>query len=95
METRTLQHTSLTVSRVCCGTMTSGAQTDEASAFAMVRTCLDQGVTFFDTANVYVAGASEIILGRALKGHRDRVVLASKCAARMGPASRSAPAARW
>ncbi len=86
METRTLQHTDLTVSRVCCGTMTFGAQTDEAAALAIVRTCLDRGINFFDTANVYVAGASEIILGKALQGHRDRIVLASKCAAKMGAA---------
>lgn len=86
METRPLRHTTLTVPRVCAGTMTFGAQTDEAAAVAMVRTCLDHGVNFFDTANVYAAGASEAILGRALRGRRDRVVLASKCAAKMGPA---------
>ena len=85
METRTLGKTNLRVSRVCLGTMTFGAQTDEAAALAMVNLCLDQGVNFFDTANVYNAGASESILGRALKGRRDRVVLASKAAGKMGP----------
>src|SRR6185503_17234763 len=86
METRTLGKTNLSVSRVCLGTMTFGAQTDEATAIDMVSTCLDRGVNFFDTANVYNAGASERIVGKALKGRRDRVVLASKCAAKMGPA---------
>ena len=86
METRLLPHTSLTVSRVCCGTMTFGAQADAASAAAMVRTCLDQGINFFDTANVYAAGAAETILGQALRGQRGRVVLASKCGGKMGPA---------
>jgi aryl-alcohol dehydrogenase-like predicted oxidoreductase len=85
METRTLPKTNLTVSRVCCGTMTFGAQADEAASVAMVDYCLDQGITFFDTANVYNQGASETILGKALKGRRDRVVLASKLAAKMGP----------
>jgi aryl-alcohol dehydrogenase-like predicted oxidoreductase len=66
--------------------MTFGAQTDEAAARAMVETCLERGINFFDTANVYNQGASEIILGKALKGRRDRVVLASKVAGKMGPA---------
>lgn len=87
METRTLPKTGLKVSRVCCGTMTFGAQTDETTAVEMVATCLDRGINFFDTANVYNQGASETILGRALKGSRDRVVLASKVAAKMGPAA--------
>jgi aryl-alcohol dehydrogenase-like predicted oxidoreductase len=85
METRTLGKTDLRVSRVCLGTMTFGAQTDEATALEMVNRCLERGVNFFDTANVYNAGASETILGRALKGRRDRVVLASKVAGKMGP----------
>ncbi|MBI4624853.1 MAG: aldo/keto reductase [Verrucomicrobia bacterium] len=86
METRRLQHTNLIVSRVCLGTMTFGGQTDEATAFEMIGACLDHGVNFFDTANVYQAGVSETIVGKALKGRRDRVVLASKCAAKTGPA---------
>lgn len=86
METRTLKHTNLVVSRVCLGTMTFGAQTDEATALHMVDTCLDRGINFLDTANVYNAGAAETIVGKALKGRRDRVVLATKCAAKMGPA---------
>jgi aryl-alcohol dehydrogenase-like predicted oxidoreductase len=65
--------------------MTFGAQTDEATALAMVNLCFERGVNFFDTANIYNAGASESILGRALKGRRDQVVLASKVAGRMGP----------
>ncbi|HWA87881.1 MAG TPA: aldo/keto reductase [Opitutus sp.] len=94
METRTLNHTGLTVSRVCCGTMTFGAQTDEATAVAMVSQCLDRGVNFFDTANVYAAGASETILGRALKGRRDRAVVASKVSFKTGPAADQAGLSR-
>ena len=85
METLNLGKTNLRVSRLCLGTMTFGAQTDEATALSMVNLCLDRGITFIDTANVYNAGASETILGRALKGRRDRVVLASKVAGKMGP----------
>ena len=84
METRTLGKTNLRVSRVCLGTMTFGAQTDEATAREMVNHCLEGGINFFDTANIYNAGAAETILGRALKGRRDRVVLASKVAGKMG-----------
>lgn len=87
MNTLTLPKTGLKVSRVCCGTMTFGAQTDEPTAVEMVATCRDRGINFFDTANVYNQGRSETILGRALKGRRDRVVLASKVAGKMGPAA--------
>src|SRR5438067_644429 len=86
METRTLPATGLAVSRVCCGTMTFGAQADETAARRMVDRCLDAGINFFDTANVYNQGGAESILGRALKGRRDRIVLASKVAGKMGPA---------
>jgi aryl-alcohol dehydrogenase-like predicted oxidoreductase len=85
METRTFKRSGLNVSRICFGTMTFGSQTDEATAFTMVDACLERGVNFFDTANVYNAGQSETMVGKALKGRRDRVVLASKCAAKMGP----------
>jgi aryl-alcohol dehydrogenase-like predicted oxidoreductase len=85
METRLLSRTGLNVSRLCYGTMTFGDQTDAAAAAEIVACCLDQGVNFFDTANIYNAGASETILGQALKGRRDRVILASKVAAKMGP----------
>ncbi len=48
--------------------------------------CLDAGINFFDTANVYNRGAAETILGKALKGRRDKVVLASKVRGKMGDA---------
>jgi aryl-alcohol dehydrogenase-like predicted oxidoreductase len=86
METRPLGKTNLHVSRVCLGTMTFGAQTDEATAIAMINACLERGINFIDTANVYNAGVSESILGRALHGRRERVVLASKVAGKMGAA---------
>ncbi|HXG12786.1 MAG TPA: aldo/keto reductase [Gemmataceae bacterium] len=83
MESRTLGRTGLTVSRVCLGTMTFGAQVDEAAAAAMVDYCLERGVSFIDTANVYNAGGSETILGKVLRGRRDQVVLATKVGLKM------------
>ena len=73
-----LGRTGLEVSKVCFGTMTFGGQTDEDTARAMVDRCLEAGVDFFDTANVYNQGAAEIILGRVLGGRRRQVVVASK-----------------
>ena len=86
METRTLPHTDLTVSRACFGTMTFGMQNDAAAAQRMIDLSLDRGVNFFDTANVYSTGAAETMLGEALKGRRDRVIVASKVRMRMGDA---------
>ncbi|MGC1188109.1 MAG: aldo/keto reductase [Candidatus Acidiferrales bacterium] len=86
METRTLPHTDLTVSRVALGTMTFGAQTAEATARRMVETCFESGVNFFDTANVYNHGAAETILGNALRGRRARAVIATKVRGKMGDA---------
>jgi aryl-alcohol dehydrogenase-like predicted oxidoreductase len=86
MEYRTLPKTGLKVSRLCFGTMTFGAQADQASAQRMVDCCLDAGINFFDTANVYNRGAAETILGKALKGRREKVVVASKVRGKMGDA---------
>jgi aryl-alcohol dehydrogenase-like predicted oxidoreductase len=84
METRTLHSTALNVSRVCFGTMTFGGQTDEAASKRMIDYCLDCGINFFDTANMYNKGVSEEILGRALSGRRDRAIVATKVRFRMG-----------
>ena len=84
MEMRTLAHTDLKVSRACYGTMTFGKQSDQALSTRLVDCCLDHGINFFDTANMYSAGVAETILGNALKGRRDKVVLASKVKFKMG-----------
>jgi aryl-alcohol dehydrogenase (NADP+) len=83
---RILKGTDLNVSRACFGTMTFGGQVDEKTASGMVNYCLDQGINFFDTANVYEAGASEQMLGKALEGRREKVILASKVRGKMGDA---------
>lgn len=84
MEKRSLGRTSLGVSRIALGTMTFGAQTDEAAAASMVDLCLERGINFLDTANVYNGGEAETILGKVLEGRRDRVVLATKVGIKMG-----------
>ena len=53
MEQRTLQHTALTVSRACFGTMTLGKPCDPAYSTRLVDACIDHGINFFDTANMY------------------------------------------
>ncbi len=85
MQTITLKNTDLHVSRACFGTMTFGGQTDQAASISMIDFCLENGVNFIDTANVYNEGRSEVFLGNALKGRRNKVVLASKVRGPMGP----------
>jgi aryl-alcohol dehydrogenase-like predicted oxidoreductase len=64
--------------------MTFGAQTQEPAARRMVDRCLDAGINFFDTANVYNQGRAETILGQALVGRRDKVILTTKVRGKMG-----------
>jgi aryl-alcohol dehydrogenase (NADP+) len=78
MEYTTLRGTDLKVSKVCLGTMTFGDQMDEMAGIAAVHAAMDMGVNFLDTANVYTKGQSEEIVGKAIQGRRDQVVLASK-----------------
>ncbi len=85
METRTLGKTNLRVSRVAMGTMTFGGQVNEEDSLRMVDHCLESGIDFFDTANIYNAGKSEAVLGKALKGRRHKVILATKVFFPMGP----------
>jgi aryl-alcohol dehydrogenase-like predicted oxidoreductase len=84
MDRITLNQTDLHVSRTCFGTMTFGGQTDETAAARIIDRCLEAGLNFFDTANVYNKGQSEILLGKALRGRRKEVVLASKVRGKMG-----------
>lgn len=89
-----LGNTGVFVSRLCLGTMTFGGKTppwnimgglDQQQTSHLVGRSLDAGINFIDTANVYGAGNTEAVLGEAIKGKRDQVVLASKLNARMGP----------
>lgn len=92
MQYRKFGATGLNVSRVCLGTMTFGFQIDEATSIRIMDTAADAGVTFIDTADVYPlggglsrVGCTEEIVGRWLKGKRDRFVLATKAVGEMGP----------
>jgi 1-deoxyxylulose-5-phosphate synthase len=78
LEYRVLGHTDLRVSCASFGTMPFGSQADQAAADNMVDSCLDAGINFFDTANMYNRGRAEEILGKALGRRRPNVVLASK-----------------
>jgi aryl-alcohol dehydrogenase-like predicted oxidoreductase len=68
----------LKVSEICLGTMTFGNGADQAEASRMVDSALAAGLTFFDTANSYVGGTSETMLGVALKGKRHEAIVATK-----------------
>src|SRR4030043_1515128 len=78
MNYKKLGKTGLKVSRVCLGTMNYGDPVSEAESNKIVSNALDLGVNFFDTADAYAQGKSEEILGRALKGKRLSVVIATK-----------------
>ncbi len=84
MDYRILPHTDLRVSCLSFGTMPFGSQADQATSTRMVDQCLDAGINFFDTANMYNKGVAETMLGNALRGRRDRVVLATKVRNKMG-----------
>ncbi|HML15671.1 MAG TPA: aldo/keto reductase [Bryobacteraceae bacterium] len=93
MQYQQLGNTGVFVSRLCFGTMTfGGANTmfaaigalEQTAADTLVKESMDAGINFFDTANVYGAGESETMLGKALGSKRQDVVVATKVFARMG-----------
>ena len=79
-----LKHTDLEVSRFCFGTMTFGKPLDQAGATQLVNRSINAGINFFDTANVYQKGIAETMLGHAIKGKRDQLIIASKVHRKMG-----------
>ena len=78
--TRRLGHSGIEVTTVALGAMMFGSwgNEDVDECHRMVHRALDAGITLFDTADMYDAGVSEEILGQALRGQRERVVLATK-----------------
>ena len=86
MEYRKLGRTGLKVSAICLGTMTYGSQVAEADAIKLIEQAMAAGVNFFDTADAYIQGKSEEVVGKALKKARESVVLATKVAHKSGPA---------
>jgi len=91
MKHRTLGRTGIQVSPYALGTMMFGAMgnPDHAESIRIIHRALDAGINFIDTADVYSAGESEEIVGKALVGRRDEVVLASKGHYPMGPGPNS------
>jgi aryl-alcohol dehydrogenase-like predicted oxidoreductase len=92
MQTTTLGATGLKISRFVLGTMTFGLQTDEATSFSILDTAAEAGVNVLDAADVYpvggglpTAGRTEEILGRWLRGKRDRFIVATKAVGKVGP----------
>ena len=98
MRMKKLGNSGLIVSEICLGTMTFGGESQgiwaaigqlgQDAVNGIVRTAIDRGVNFLDTANVYHAGRSETLTGQALKTlgiARDSVVVATKVLGRMGP----------
>jgi len=79
MKYRLLGRTGVQVSQLCMGTMPFGGDADENASAALYRAARDAGINFFDTANQYNGGRSETILGGLIQGHREELVLATKC----------------
>jgi aryl-alcohol dehydrogenase-like predicted oxidoreductase len=107
MRMRRLGNTGLVVSEICLGTMTFGGesggiwaaigQLGQEDVNGIVRTAIERGVNFLDTADVYHAGRSEIFTGQALKTlriPRDSIVVATKVLGRMGPGPNQAGLSR-
>jgi aryl-alcohol dehydrogenase-like predicted oxidoreductase len=86
MRMRTLGGTGIKVSPYCLGAMMFGAwgTSDHEESIRIIHAALDAGINFVDTADMYSAGESEEIVGKALKGRRDDVVLATKAHSPMG-----------
>jgi aryl-alcohol dehydrogenase-like predicted oxidoreductase len=102
LEYRQLGRSGLRVSALALGTMTFGGtgpfanvgSTDLAGAKRQIDMCLDAGVNLIDTADVYSFGLAEEVLGKALEGRRDRVLLATKARMPMGPGPNDAGLSR-
>ena len=93
MDHTRLGRTGLPVSRLCLGTMTFGLQSDEPTAVAILDRAAEGGIDFLDTSDAYplggdlsTRGVTEEILGRWLRGKRDRFIVATKCFVPTGPA---------
>src|ERR1700733_1976215 len=103
MEYRRLGLSGLTVPALSFGTGTFGGvgrlsawgSTDATEARRLVDICLDAGVSMFDSANVYSVGESERVLGQAIKGRRDKVLISTKATFRFGDGPNDAGSSRF
>ena len=95
---RLLGRTGVSVSKMCLGAMMFGAwgNPDHEESTRIIHAALDAGINFIDTADVYAQGESEEIVGKALKGRRDEIVLATKFHGAMGDdPNRQGSSRRW
>jgi aryl-alcohol dehydrogenase-like predicted oxidoreductase len=98
MKYRSLGRTGLEVSPLCLGAMMFGAwgNRDHDESISIINSAIDAGVNFIDTADVYSVGESEEILGKAIAGRRDDLVIATKFHGPMGAGpNRSGNSRRW
>lgn len=104
MEYRKLGNSGLHVPVLSLGTGTFGGtneffkrwgQTDVKEASRLIDICLERGMNFFDTANVYSAGASEEVLGAALKGRRNQAIISTKSTYTMGEGANDRGSSRF
>ncbi|MFP3900555.1 MAG: aldo/keto reductase [Acidimicrobiia bacterium] len=98
MEYRRLGRTGVRVSPLCLGAMMFGAwgNRDHDDSIRIIHAALDAGINFIDTADVYSAGESEEIVGKAIAGRRDDLVIATKVHGSMGSdPNRSGNSRRW
>ncbi len=96
MQMRQLGRSDLHVAPLCLGGNVFGWTADEATSFRLLDRFVDAGLDFVDTADVYSGGESEEIVGRALRGRRDSVVLATKFHGSMGDdPNRAGNSRRW
>lgn len=79
MKTKLLGRTGVQVSELCFGTMSFGGDADEATSAALYKATRDAGINFYDCADQYNKGRAEEILGRLIKGHREDLVVTTKC----------------
>jgi|688.fasta_scaffold224360_1 aryl-alcohol dehydrogenase-like predicted oxidoreductase len=94
MQYRRLGHSGAQVSRLCLGTMMFGGPTPTAESIRIMHDAIDRGLNFFDTANIYSAGESELVVGKALADRREKVVLATKGRGPMGTGPNESGAGR-
>ncbi len=103
MEHRQLGASGFKVPVLSLGTGTFGGEgafkgfgeSDAAEATRLVDICLDAGLTMFDSADAYSAGMAEEILGQAIKGRRDKVIISTKSAFRVGPGPNDVGSSRY
>jgi 1-deoxyxylulose-5-phosphate synthase len=85
MQLKKLGRSGLKVSPFCLGTMNLGSQVGEADSIDVIKKVIDLGVNFIDTADGYSGGKSEEIIGKAVRGMRDRLVIATKVGGKTPP----------